>query len=158
MRKRLEPLWGQSIVETVLLLPLLLILLAGGYWAFRNLSFSGAAESASHAHLLRTGRNLSSIKNRLSRTIHPDDNTVLLRSGGHSQAPPLPLFGGLAGNTLASTTVSCPKGPVGAFIDLPSHNVRREAEGAVDCWGKETGSGSTIRAAVGGILLTGALR
>jgi len=47
---------------------------------------------------------------------------------------------------------------VGAFIDLPSHNVRREAEGAVDCWGKETGSGSTIRAAVGGILLTGALR
>lgn len=38
MRTLLESSGGQSIVETVLLIPLLLILLAGGYWSFRNLS------------------------------------------------------------------------------------------------------------------------
>ncbi len=158
MRTLLETSRGQSILETVLLLPLLLILLAGGYWSFRNLSLSGAAESAVHAHLIRTGRNLPSIKSRLSSTIHPAANTVLIRGRSNPLAVRLPLFGGMAGNTFASTAVSCPKEQVGAFIDLPAHDVRREAEGAIDCWGKGTGSGSTIRGTVLGIVITGVLR
>lgn len=149
---------GQSILETVLLLPLLLILLAGGFWSFRNLSLSGASESAAHAHLLRTGRTLPSIGTLLSRTIHPEDDAVKLQGGNAPLSPGLPLFGGMEGNTLASATVACPKEQAGAFLDLPAHRVRREAEGAVDCWGKGTKSGSTLRGTVNAILLTGVLR
>jgi hypothetical protein len=145
-------------VETVLLLPLLLILLAGGFWVSRELSLTGASESAAHAHLLRTGRELRSIRSRLSPTIHPDGGTVRIRGGNRSLAAKLPLFGGMAGNTVSSADVSCPKEPVGAFLDLPAHDVRRTAEGAVDCWGETTGSGSKIRGTVDGILLTGVLR
>jgi hypothetical protein len=145
-------------VETVLLIPLLLILLAGGFWSFRSLSLSGAVESASHAHLLRTGRNLSSLESRLSKTIHPGDNTVRLEAGSQSLAAGLPLFGGMAGNNIASAAVSCRKEQVGGFVELPSHNVRRDSEGAVDCWGKSTRSGSTIRRIVSGIVLAGAVR
>ncbi|MBE0602585.1 MAG: pilus assembly protein [Deltaproteobacteria bacterium] len=158
MRTLPEPSRGQSIVETVLLIPLLLILLAGGYWSFRSLSLSGAAESASHTHLLRTGRNLSSLESRLSKTIHPGNDTVRLAAGSRSLAAGLPLFGGMAGNNIASAAVSCPKEQVGGFVDLPSHDVRRDAEGAVDCWGKNTRSGTKIRGIVSGIVLTGAVR
>ncbi len=149
---------GQSILETVLLLPLLLVLLAGGYWSFRNLSLAGASESAAHAHLLRTGRRLPSIELRLARTIRPEDNTVVLRGGSDPLSAGLPLFGGMAGNTVTSVTAACRKEQAGAFIGLPAHDVRREAEGAVDCWGKDTKSGSIIRGTVNAILLTGAIR
>lgn len=158
MRTRLAPSAGQSIVETVLLLPLLLILLAGGFWAFRNLSLAGASESAAHAHLLRTGRDHRSITSRLSPTIHPDGSTVRIRGGNDSLVASLPLFSGMSGNTVASAAVSCPKEQAGAFMDLPAHDVRRTAEGAVDCWGEDTRSGSRIRGTVTVILLSGALR
>ncbi len=149
---------GQSVVETVLMLPLLLVLLAGGYWSYRQLSLSGSTESAAHAHLLRTGRNLPSIGSRLARTIHPSDNAVRFNVRNGPLAEQFPLFRGMAGRTVASVEVSCPKDPVGGFIDLPRHDARRNAEGSVDCWGKGTRSGSTIRRTVSGILLTGALR
>lgn len=149
---------GQSVLETVLLLPLLLVLLAGGYWSFRNLSLSGAAESAAHAHLLRTGRHLPSIEARLARSVSPEESTVRLRGGNDPLSAGLPLFGGMTGNTVASVKAACRKEQAGAFIDLPAHDVRRDAEGAVDCWGKGTKSGSIIRGTVNAILLTGALR
>lgn len=149
---------GQSILETVLLLPLLLVLLAGAYWSFRNLSLSNAAESAAHAHLLRTGRRLPSAESRLARTIHPEDNSVRFHGGNGPLSVNLPLFGGMAGNTVASVTAACRREQAGAFIDLPAHDVRREAEGAVDCWGKGTKSGSIIRGAVDAVLIAGAFR
>ena len=149
---------GQSLVETVLLLPLVLILLAGGYWAFRNLDLSGSAESAAHAHMLRTGRYLPSIRSQLSGTILPDADTVAFRGENGSLASRLPLFRGMSGRTVASAEASLAKEPVGAFIDLPAHAVRRNAEGAVDCWGKSTKSGSTIRRTVKGIVASGAFR
>ncbi len=149
---------GQSLVEMVLILPLMLILLAGGYWAFRNLDFSGSTESAAHAHMLRTGRRLPAITSQLSRTILPEDGPVKLHAENKPLADSLPLFGGLSGRTFASAAVSLPREPVGAFIDLPDHAVRREAEGAVDCWGKTTKSGSAIRRTVTGIVLSGAMR
>ncbi len=149
---------GQSVLETVLLLPLLLILLAGGYWSFRNLSLSGAAESAAHAHLLRTGRRLPSIEPSLARTIHHGDNTVRLHGRNGPVMSGLPLFGGMSGTTAAEAAVACRKERAGAFPGLPDHNLRRDAEGAVDCWGKGTRSGSVIRGTVNAILLIGAFR
>ncbi|HEX9848959.1 TadE/TadG family type IV pilus assembly protein [Candidatus Deferrimicrobium sp.] len=149
---------GQSLVETVLVLPLLLILLAGGFWFYRNLSLSSSAESAAHAQMLRAGRRLPGIEPRLSGTIHPGDDIAHIEARNDPLIGEVPLFRGLAGRTTASVDISLGKEPVGAFLDLPSHALRREAHGAVDCWGKETSSGSTIRRTVQGILLTGVLR
>ena len=148
MKTRLKTTRGQSIVETLILLPLMLILLAGGWWAFQNISLSDAAESSAHANLIRTGRSLPSIASELSKTIHPGENSARLESKNHSLVGKIPFFSGLSGNTFASTSVSCPKEQVGAFIDLPDHSLRREAEAAVDCWGKDSRSGSSIKTAV----------
>jgi hypothetical protein len=149
---------GQSLVETALVLPLLLILLGGGYWFYRDLSLSSSAESAAHAQMLRAGRRLAGIEHQLTGSIHPGDDVARIEAHNDPMIGKVPLFGGLAGRTTASATVSLGKEPVGAFLALPSHAFRREAEGAVDCWGKDTASGSTVRRTVQGILLTGVLR
>jgi hypothetical protein len=158
MRSYRESPRGQSLVETVLVLPLLLTLLGGGYWFYRNLSLSSSAESAAHAQMLRAGRRLAGIEPRLSRTIHPGDNVAHIEARNDPMIGEVPLFRGLAGRTIASADVSLGKEPVGAFLDLSSHALRREAGGAVDCWGKGTPSGSTVRRTVQGILVTGVLR
>ncbi|MBP2688991.1 MAG: hypothetical protein H6Q83_1178 [Deltaproteobacteria bacterium] len=158
MKGRRNPQGGQALVETVLLLPLLLILLGGGYWCFRDLSLSSSAESAAHAQMLRTGRRQAEIEPRLSGTIHPGDDVARIEAHTDPLIGEVPLFRGLAGRTIASANVSLGKEPVGAFLDLPSHTLRRGAEGAVDCWGKDTPSGVTVRRTVQGILFTGALR
>jgi hypothetical protein len=149
---------GQSLVESLLLLPLLLVLLAGGYWAFRHFNFTGSLESAAQAHLLRTGRRLSSIESGLSRMIHPGNADVRFGNTDVPLAGKVPLFRGMSGTTVGSAHVSFPLEPVGAYLELPTHAVRRESEGAVDCWGKETRSGSRIRRTVQGVLLTGLVR
>ncbi len=149
---------GQSLVETVLVLPLLLILLGGGYWFYRDLSLSSSAESVAHAQMLRAGRRLAGIEHQLSRSIHPGDDVARLEAHNDPLIGEVPLFRGLAGRTIATVNVTLGKEPVGAFLDLPSHALRRESEGAVDCWGKESPSGSTVRRTVQGILLTGVLR
>ncbi|HWS15213.1 MAG TPA: hypothetical protein VN450_03370, partial [Candidatus Methylomirabilis sp.] len=61
MRIRRNPPRGQSLLETALALPLVLILLGGGYWFYRDLSLSSSAESAAHAQMLRAGRRCAGI-------------------------------------------------------------------------------------------------
>ena len=158
MKSRRNSPGGQALVETALALPLLLILLGGGYWFHRDLSLSSSAESAAHSQMLRAGRRQAGIEPRLSGTIHPGDNVARIEAHNDPLVGEVPLFRGLAGRTVASADVSLGKEPVGAFLDLPSHALRRVAEGAVDCWGRETVSGATVRRTVRGILLTGALR
>jgi len=158
MKSRGDSPGGQALVETALVLPLLLILLGGGYWFYRELSLSSSAESAAHAQMLRTGRRQAGIEPRLSGTIHPGDNVARIGAHNDPLIGEVPLFRGLAGRTIASANVRLEKEPVGAFLEVPSHTLRGDAEGAVDCWGKETPSGSTVRRTVQGILLTGALR
>jgi hypothetical protein len=158
MKRRGNSPRGQSVVETVLLLPLLLVLLGGGYWFYRNLSLSSSAESAAHARMLRAGRGQAEIGPRLSGTIHPGDNVAHVEARNDPLIGDVPLFGGLTGRTTASAGVSLGKEPAGAFLDLPAHALLREADGAVDCWGKGTTSGATVRRTVQGILLTVVLR
>jgi type II secretory pathway component PulJ len=158
MKRRRESSRGQSLVETALALPLLLILVGGAYWFYRDLSLASSAESAAHAQMLRAGRRLDGIESRLSGSIHPGVDVARIEARNAPLIGEVPPFRGLAGRTIASVNVSLGKEPVGAFLDLPSHALRREAEGAVDCWGKETPSGSTVRRTVQGILLTGVLR
>jgi hypothetical protein len=158
MKNRCKSPGGQALVETLLVFPLLLTLLGGGYWFYRDLSLSSSAESAAHAQMLRSGRCQAGIEPRLSGTIHPVDNVSRIEARNDPLSGEVPLFRGLSGRTIASVRVSLWKEPVGAFLDLPSHNLLRETEGAVDCWGKETPSGAVVRRTVQGILLTGALR
>jgi hypothetical protein len=158
MRGRRASPGGQSLVETVLVLPLLLILLGGGYWFYRNLALTSSSESASHAQMLRSGRRLAGIVPRLSGSIHPGKNVVRIEAHNDPLIGEVPLFRGLIGRTTASTDVSLGKEAVGAFLDLPSHALRREATGSVDCWEKDTSSGAAVRRTVKGILSTGVLR
>jgi hypothetical protein len=153
-----NPSSGQSLVESMLLLPPLLVLLAGGYWAFRHFTLCGSTESAVQTCLLRAGRKFPSIESRLARTIHKGDASIRFRATDASLGGRVPLFRGMSGNTVGLAEVSCPVEPVGAFSGLPSHGVRREAEGAVDCWGKNSKSGSMIRRTVQGVLITGFIR
>ena len=106
MKGRRNPQGGQALVETVLLLPLLLILLGGGYWCFRDLSLSSSAESAAHAQMLRTGRRQAEIEPRLSGTIHPGDDVARIEAHNDPLIGEVPLFRGLAGRTIASANVS----------------------------------------------------
>ena len=148
---------GQSFIEAVLVLPLLLILLGGGYWFYRDLSLSSSVESAAHTQMLRAGRRLAGIEPRLSGMILPGDNLAHIEAHDDPLIDEVPLFRGLSGRTTASAEVSLGKEPVGGYLDLPSHALHRKTEGAVDCWEKESPSGSTVRRTVQGILLTGVL-
>ena len=90
--------------------------------------------------MLRAGRRLAGIEPRLSGTIHPGDNVAHIEAHNDPLIGEVPLFRGLAGRTTASADVSSEKNPCGAFLDLPSHALRRKAGGAVDC-----GEGDTLR-------------
>jgi hypothetical protein len=158
MRILRNPPRGQSLVETALALPVLLVLLGGGYWIYRNLSLSSSAESAAHAQMLRSGRRLPGIERRLSISIAPGDNVARIKAHNDPLIVDVPLFRSLSGRTAASADVSIGREPVGAFLDLPSHALRREAKAAVDCWENTSPSGSTVRRTVQGILVSGALR
>jgi hypothetical protein len=158
MRRHRTSSCGQSLVETALILPLLLILLGGGYWFYRDLSLSSSAESVAHVQMLRAGRHLVGIDPLLSRSIYPGDNVARIEVHNNPLIGEVPLFRDLSGRTIAAANVSLGNEPVGAFFDLPSHAFRREAKGTVDCWGKVSPSGSTVRRTVQGILVTGTLR
>lgn len=149
---------GQSIVETVVLLPVILSLLAGAYWAYRHLSLSGSAESASMAHMIRSGRKMPGIDDQLSRTILPGEYRIAFQSNGEPLVGSIPLFRGMTGRTKSSVGLSTSGEAIGGFLDNLRHDVRRESEGAVDCWGSDTRSGVAVRNTVRGILLSGAFR
>ena len=159
-----RPSCGQSLVETALVLPVLLALLGGGYWLCTRLIIAGAAESAAHAHRLRTGRGQSDIRSGLAKTVVPGGKGVTISGENDSFMGSLPPISGLSGlsglaaRTTASADVSCPGEAVGAYVDLPPHDHRSSVESSVDCWDRDTPSGKTVRRVVQGVLLTGILR
>jgi hypothetical protein len=146
------------LLETALALPLLLALLAGGYWVCADLFLSGAAESAAHAHLLRSGRGQPGIEGPLAATVLPRGEGVEWSGGNRPLAGGYPLFPGLSGRTAASLRYTLHRGDVGGYSDLPPHRGSRGREATVDCWGGNTPSGKKVRRFIQGILLTGALR
>ena len=105
MKRRRNSPGGQALVETALALPLLLILLGGGYWFYRDLSLSSSAESAAHSQMLRAGRRRAGIEPLLSGTIHPGDNVARIEAHNDPLVGEVPLFRSLAGRTVASADV-----------------------------------------------------
>ncbi len=153
-----DPSGGQTLLETILVLPLLLILLGGGHWFYLELSLSSSSGSAAHAEMLRAGRRQVGIEHLLSAGIHPGSDVARIQAHNSPLVGRVPPFGGVAGRTIASADIKLENDAVGAFLDLPSHTFRRVAEGAVDCWGVGTPTGAKVRTTVRGILLTGAMR
>lgn len=155
---RLRDSLGQSLVETAIALPVLLVLLAGGYWGFRRLSLEGAATSAAQAHLLRAGRSQPDISKGLAASVAPGGEGVAVSARETPLAQGIPPFSGLAGLTVSSVDVSRRSDPIGGFLKLPFHEFQATREGAVDCWERGSRSGRNVRRAVRATLAAGALR
>jgi hypothetical protein len=150
---------GQALVEIALALPILLILLLGAYASTRTAFLKSRAESAAFTEALRVGRNLRGIEEELSRSIFPEGKKVTIRSGrkGKSRLLPVP-FPLLAGKT--ASTVEVPKywKEIGEPPWLPPVRISRKAEFHVNCWGKDSSSGKSIRRYIGGLVVLGAIR
>ena len=157
MRRARHPA-GQSLLETVLVLPLVLAVLALGYWGFRRISLEGAAMSAAQAQLLRTGRGQPDITAALATSVHPGGEGVTVSGrNGPLSAGVLP-FSGLSGHTASTVEVSRRPECVGSYLEPPSHEFRAGAEGTVDCWGAGSRSGRNVRRGVRALVASGALR
>ena len=156
--RRLRGSGGQSLVEAAIVLHLLLVLLAGGYWVFRRLSLEGAAMSAAQAQLLRAGRLQTDISTALAASVLPGGESVTVSARGTPLAQRVPPFSGLAGRTVSSVDVSRGADAVGGYLELPPHEFRAGREAAVDCWGSGSRSGKDVRRVVRATLIGGALR
>lgn len=157
--KRVGRTAGQSLVETAIALPILLSLLALGYWGFRRLTHAGAAMSAAQVQLLRGGRGQKDAASALAGSISPrgEGVTVSVRDG--SLARGVPPFTGLSGRTVSFVEVSRPPEKIATgFIVPPRHDFRIRREGTVDCWGTGSRSARNIRRTVQGFVLSGVLR
>jgi hypothetical protein len=150
---------GQAIVETALVLPILLILILGGYASARTAFLKSRSESAVFAEALRAGRNLPGIERELSRSILPDDGSVDIQAGQKRKSRLLPVPSPLlAGKTTASVMVGKQWMEIGAPRWLPAAKIHQGTEFHVDCWGKESSSGKSIRRWIRGLVVLGAIR
>ena len=156
--KRIRRPGGQSLVETAIVLPLLLSLLALGHWGYRRLSHESAAMSAAQVQFLRTGRGQKDAAKVLSGAVCPRGEGVTVSARNEPLSGGVPPFTGLSGRTVSSVEVSRPPERIaGGTIEPPRHEFRIRREGAVDCWGTGSRSGRNVRRTVQGFLLSGAL-
>jgi hypothetical protein len=150
---------GQTLVEVAFVLPILLILLIGAYAATRTVFLKSRAESSSFAEAIRAGRNLPGIGKDLSRAIMPEEDEVYVRSDQERKSRFLPPpFPSLAGKTNATVTIRKKWGEIGAPLWMPQANIQEITKVSVDCWGKDTSSGKSIRRWIRGYVFLGAIR
>jgi TadE-like protein len=149
---------GQALLETVLTIPILLILLLGTYAAARTSFLKSRAESAAFTQTLRAGRSYRGIERELSTSMLPEEATVEILSGKNRDHRLLPApFPSLAGSTKAAVEVRKRWNEIGAPRWMPTVKIIRQAESNVDCWGKETSSGERVRRWVKGMVLLGVI-
>ena len=150
---------GQALLEVALALPILLVILLGGYASTRTAFLTSRSESGTFAVAIRAGRDLPGIEQELSRAILPDGGTVVIRVEQKSKVPIFPApFPHLAGRTKATVEIRKQWVEVGAPRWRPAAHIHRKTEMHVDCWGKESLSGKSIRGWVRGLVFLGAIR
>lgn len=157
-----NPSNGQGLVELALVLPVLLLLLAGGYVCCRASFLHAAAESAAQNEAFRAGRRLPGIERKMADAILPQGRGVNIHteSGGNAQILPAP-FPSLAGRTKGNVEVTEVREGSGGSpysSDFPHSQLLRISEASVDCWEKSSASGNKIRGLVAGMVATGVLR
>jgi hypothetical protein len=150
---------GQGLVETALVLPVLVLLLAGAYLCCRAILLHAAAESASKTESFRSGRSLAGIEDKIAADILPNLQQIDIRSetGGGRGIIPIPLPS-LAGRTKGTAEIREGWEENIAIPGVRSLSIVRTSEASVDCWDKKTASGGKIRLAIGGYVATGAFR
>jgi hypothetical protein len=150
---------GQALLEIVLAMPILLVLLLGGYASTRTSILKSRAETASFTETLRVGRNYRGIERELSMSILPEEDTVDIHSVRNKRSRLLPApFPSLAGSTTAAVEVRKRWNEIGAQRWMPTVRILQQTKSNVDCWGKDTSSGKRVRQWVHGIVLLGVIR
>lgn len=133
---------GQAILEAALVLPLLLILLAGIYVACRSASLRSAAESAAFAQLLREGRRQPSIREKITGSLLPGGRGALLHTERKRTVPMIPSFlPSPEGRTRCAAQLRKEWKEAGQIASWPSLEIAQTVEASVDCWEKRTPSG-----------------
>ncbi len=149
---------GQSLVESVLLLPPILLLIYGACVCIRSSSLDSAAESAAHAETIRCGRRLSSLNREIPASMGSIGQETQIRAENRSisvpSAIPLP---NLVGRTFGRTDVHWIFDDMPGLEQLPSLRLTRNSQMSVDCWDRGSGSGKNIRRAVKGVVASGVL-
>lgn len=150
---------GQGLVETALVLPVLVLVLAGTYVCWRTIFLHAAAESASKTESFRFGRSLAGIEDKIAADILPNRERVDIHAetgGGRGNFPiPLPS---LAGRTKGTAVIREGWEEESAIPGIRSQSIVRSSEASVDCWDKKSASGGKIRLAIGGYVATGVFR
>jgi hypothetical protein len=150
---------GQGLVEVVLVLPVMLLLLAGTYVCCRASFLHTAAESAARTEAIRAGRQLPGIEGKMSGDILPQGHGVVIRpeTGGNVGMLPMPVPS-LTGRTKGIVEIREEREGIKEFPYFPPLQVSRLSEASVDCWEKNSRSGKKIRYFITGYLATGVFR
>lgn len=140
---------GQALVEAALLIPCILVLLAGGYVAGRTASILSAAESGVFAQVVREGRRLPDVGPGITRTLVPGGEGAVLRTlpKGRSGILPSP-FPSLEGRSSVRAEVRKGWREAGRIAAWEEGRFERSAEATVDCWDAAAPSGAKARRAV----------
>ncbi len=149
---------GQGLVEVALVLPVLLLLLAGSYVCCRASFLNSAAESAAQTEAFRAGRQHPGIEGNMSSDILPQGHGVVIRpeSTGNVGMLPIPVLS-LAGKTKGIVEIREERKGFSGSPSFPPIQVSRLSEASVDCWEKKSGSGKKIRYFITGYMATGIL-
>jgi hypothetical protein len=149
---------GQGLVEVALVLPVMLLLLAGCYVCCRATFLHSAAESAAQTEAIRAGRQLPGIEGKMTGGILPQGHGVIIRpeSSGNAGKLSIPVRS-LAGRTKGIVEIREEREGIGGFPYFPPLQVSRLSETSVDCWEKKSGSGKKIRYFISGYVATGIL-
>jgi TadE-like protein len=149
---------GQGLVEVALVLPVLLLLLAGSYVCCRATFLYSTAESAAQAEAIRAGRQLPGIEGKMSGAILPQGHGVVVRPESSCNAGKLSIpVPSLAGRTKGIVEIREEREGISGFPYLAPLQVSRISEASVDCWEKKSGSGKKIRYFITGYVATGIL-
>lgn len=150
---------GQALLEAALVLPCLLVLLAGIYVACRSASLGSAAESAAFAHLLREGRRQPDIREKIAHSLLPGGRGALLHTERKRAITMIPSFlPSMEGRTRSTAQVRKDWKEAGWIASWPSLEIDRNVEASVDCWEKQTPSGKKASRAVGAYVIAGSFR
>lgn len=157
MKRNRDRSSGNAIVESLVVLPILLLLLAGIVASGNQLSMLSLSESASHAEALRNSRSQSSCASAWNGFLPVEESRFRFEASSGSDAGILPSpFPSLAGRSSVSVVLDRDWDPLThAGIGLDRQHLSRTDSLSGDCWGGGSKSGKKIKTTVKLLVGTG---